>query len=93
MCLDDECEFVRELTLFVWIVGEECPIMDLWFFALLQTILLHMNFRGDIKDFLLEVKTRSREMMTIFRDFMSDHRGKFFVSWFFKVVGENCQTI
>ncbi len=57
------------------VVGEECSIVDLWFFALLQTLPLCISFRVGIEDFLLEFKAKSREMMIVSRDFLSDHSG------------------
>ncbi len=56
-------------------IGEECSIVDLWFYAMLQTFPLHISFRVRIEDFLLEFKARSREMMIVFRNFLSDHSG------------------
>jgi hypothetical protein len=57
------------------VVGEECSIVNLWFSALLQTLSLHISFRVGIEDFLLEFKAKSREMMIVSRDFLSDHNG------------------
>ncbi len=57
------------------VVGEECSIVDLWFFALLQTFSLHISFKVGIKDFLFKFMIRSREMMTMSRDFLNNHNG------------------
>jgi hypothetical protein len=56
-------------------IGEQCSILDLWFFALLQTVPLRISFRVRIYDFLLEFKASSRKMMIVFRNFLSDHSG------------------
>jgi hypothetical protein len=56
-------------------IGEECSIVDLWFSALLQTLLLHISFKVRGEDILLEFRARSREMMIVFRNFLSDHSG------------------
>ncbi len=63
-------------------IGEECSIVNLWFSTMVQTFPLYISFRVRIEDFLLEFKARSREMMTMFRNFLSDHSG------YLKVVGE-----
>jgi hypothetical protein len=57
------------------VIGEECSIVDLWFYALLQTLSLCISFRVRIKDFLLEFKARSRDMMTMSKNFLSNHSG------------------
>jgi hypothetical protein len=54
-------------------VGEECSIVDLWVFSLLQTLPLRISFKVGIEYFLLELRARSREMMTMSRDFLNDH--------------------
>ncbi len=56
-------------------IGEQCSILDLWFFALLQTAPQRISFRVRIYDFLLEFKARSKKMMTKSRNFLSDHSG------------------
>jgi len=55
------------------VVGEECPIVDLWFFSSLQTLPLCISFKVGIEYFLLEFRARSREMMTMSKDFLNDH--------------------
>jgi hypothetical protein len=57
------------------VIGEECSIADLWFYALLQTLPLHISFRVRTEDFLLEFKARSRGMMIVSKNFMSNHNG------------------
>ncbi len=41
---------------FCGVVGEECSVVDLWFFAMLQTLPLRISFKVKIEDFLLEFK-------------------------------------
>jgi hypothetical protein len=52
-----------------------------------------MNFKEEIKKFLLKFRTKSREVMLVSKDFMSGYYDIFIVLWFFKVVGEICQII
>jgi hypothetical protein len=59
------------------VIGEECSNVDLWFYALLQTLPLRVSFRVKIKDFLLEFRARSRGMMTVSKNFLSNHSGWF----------------
>ncbi len=37
-------------------IGEECSTIDLWFFALLQTLSLHINFKVRIEDFFFKIQ-------------------------------------
>jgi len=73
MCLSDEswvcmCNY----HCLCGAIGEECSIVDLWFSSLLQTLLLHISFKVGIEYFLLEFGARSKEMMTVSRDFLNN---------------------
>jgi hypothetical protein len=47
-----------------------------------------MNFREGIEEFMLEFKTKSREVMTMFKDFMNGHYDMFIMLWFLRFLGE-----
>jgi hypothetical protein len=57
------------------VIGEECSIVDLWFYALLQTLSLCISFRVRIEDFFLEFRARLMEMLTMSKNFLSNHSG------------------